>query len=134
MTAPITVIVTGAVRDVLQHLCNRLLLTSSQNRGIGQAICQLILSKREASPLKLIATSRKGEDLGLTTHDGNQQISYSALDILNGNSIKALADKVAGEGKVDVLINNAGVNLDDQYGPDNTQKTLDVNFRGTLEV
>lgn len=35
---------------------------------------------------------------------------------------------------VDVLINNAGTNLDAKYGPETTKKTLDVNFRGTLKV
>lgn len=35
-----------------------------------------------------------------------------------------------------MLINNAGVNLDapGSYGPENVRRTLDVNFRGTVEV
>ena len=33
-----------------------------------------------------------------------------------------------------MLINNAGINNDAQYGSKNARKTLDVNYRGTLEV
>lgn len=35
---------------------------------------------------------------------------------------------------VKVLINNAGVNLDDNFNPDNAKTTLDVNYRGTLNM
>lgn len=37
-------------------------------------------------------------------------------------------------GLVDVLINNAGVNLDARYGYENARTTLDVNYRGVREV
>ena len=33
-----------------------------------------------------------------------------------------------------MLINNAGVNLDDEYSSANVRKTLDTNYRGTLHV
>lgn len=33
-----------------------------------------------------------------------------------------------------VLINNAGVNLDDKFNPENAKTTLDVNYRGTLNM
>ncbi|KAL9592303.1 MAG: hypothetical protein Q9179_006853 [Wetmoreana sp. 5 TL-2023] len=36
--------------------------------------------------------------------------------------------------KVDVLINNAGVNLDQEYLPANVKATIDTNYRGTLNV
>ena len=102
-------------------------LTAIQNRGIGQAICRLILSKPEIPNLRLIATSRKGGDLGFES----DKVLYPKLDISSRDSIKSLADDVD---KVDVLINNAGVNLDAQYGPETAKQTLDVNYRGTLNV
>ena len=105
------------------------MLTSTQNRGIGRAICQLILSKSESSELKLVATSRKGEDLGL-----GPEVWYPSLDISKRESIKALAKDVSAYGQVDVLINNAGVNLDAKYGPETAKTTLDVNYRGTQDV
>lgn len=59
---------------------------------------------------------------------------YPSLDISKGDSIRNFARDVTKQGKVDVLINNAGVNLDNEYGPENARRTLDVNYRGTLEV
>lgn len=35
---------------------------------------------------------------------------------------------------VHVLINNAGVNLDQEYSPANVKTTLETNYRGTLIV
>lgn len=81
-------------------------------------------------PLKLFAASRRGEDIGL----GSDNIAYPKLDISSGESIKSFASVVSQEGPIDVLINNAGVNLDNDYGPENAKRTLDVNYRGTLEV
>jgi len=61
-------------------------------------------------------------------------VLYPKLDISSLESIKAFACEVQQQGPVDVLINNAGVNLDAEYGYENAKKTLDVNYRGTLEV
>ena len=38
------------------------------------------------------------------------------------------------EGGVDVLINNAGINLDDQYSAENAERTIQTNVHGTLNV
>ena len=38
------------------------------------------------------------------------------------------------EGGVDVLINNAGINLDDQYSAENAEQTIQTNVYGTLNV
>jgi len=82
----------------------------------------------------LYATSRKGEDLGLSPKD--HQAIYHPLDISSSQSINSLvkAIKDSKHAPVSVLINNAGVNLDDQFSPQNAKTTLDVNYRGTLNV
>lgn len=49
--------------------------------------------------------------------------------------MKNLASSVREKhGAVDVLINNAGVNVDDEYSAKNVKVTLDTNVRGTLQV
>ncbi|CAK4021574.1 Hypothetical predicted protein [Lecanosticta acicola] len=121
MSQPLVIIVTGA------------------NRGIGRAICEQILSRPNSPPLQLFATSRKGEDLNLDAGGGAKgEIVYPKLDISSRESIAALRDRIESEtdGHVSVLVNNAGVNLDapGSYGPENAKKTLDVNFRGTVEM
>ena len=63
------------------------------------------------------------------------QVLYPKLDIADRSSVESLASSVKEEhGAVDVLINNAGVNVDDEYSPKNVKVTLDTNVRGTLQV
>ena len=82
----------------------------------------------------LYATSRQGSDLAFKT-DLKNQVIYPKLDIADRSSVENLASSVKEEyGGVDVLINNAGVNVDDEYSPKNVKVTLDTNVRGTLQV
>ena len=66
--------------------------------------------------------------------DRKCQALYPKLDISDRDSIQDFATSTTQHGNVSTLINNAGVNLDRQYGYENTKKTLNVNYRGTLEV
>lgn len=80
------------------------------------------------------ATSRKGTDLGFESAK-ETQVRYPKLDIADPASIQSLAKSIEKDHKkLDVLINNAGVNLDDDYNPQNVKTTLDTNVRGTLRV
>ncbi|KAL8691802.1 MAG: hypothetical protein Q9218_003048 [Villophora microphyllina] len=104
------------------------------NRGIGEAICQVLASTNK-EPMVLFATSRKGEDLGLTPASSKTQLRYPKLDIADPNSIESFAQEFKQDHtKVDVLINNAGTNLDLEYSPAHVKTTLDTNYRGTLKV
>lgn len=63
------------------------------------------------------------------------QITYPKLDIADYSSIENLAGNIKEKhGTVDVVINNAGVNVDDDYSAKNVKVTLDTNVRGTLQV
>lgn len=80
------------------------------------------------------ATSRKGTDLGFKTAE-ETQVRYAKLDIADAASIQSLANSIKQDHKaVDVLINNAGVNLDDDYTTESVKTTLDTNVRGTSRV
>lgn len=63
------------------------------------------------------------------------KVKYPKLDIADISSIRGLAKTIKEDhGAIDVLINNAGVNVDDQYSAENVKLTLDTNVRGTLNV
>lgn len=86
------------------------------------------------SPLKLFATTRSGQDLGLQSSHATRSVLYPKLDITDRNSVKSFAKEVTQYGSVDVLINNAGINLDNDYSAANAQKTMDVNYTAMLDV
>lgn len=136
MATPKVIIVTGAVSPFPpmppHQPCSNPL---HQNRGIGRAICQRILTTEPSiSPLKLFAASRSGADLGLQSNHSTRSVLYPKLDISDRKSVRALAEGVQQYGSVDVLINNAGVNLDAQYGAKSAKTTMDVNYWATLDV
>lgn len=57
------------------------------------------------------------------------------LDIADPATIQNLAKAIQQDHVAfDVLINNAGVNLDDDYTPEHFKSTLDTNVRGTMNV
>jgi carbonyl reductase 1 len=59
---------------------------------------------------------------------------YPKLDISDRSSVRDFAKEVSQYGSVDVLINNAGVNLDNEYSAANAQKTMDINYTAMLDV
>lgn len=85
--------------------------------------------------MHLIACSRSGDDLKLANSDTANKVSYQKLDISDKQSIESLREKVtASDERIDVLINNAGINLDPQFSAENARKTFDVNYWGTVKV
>jgi carbonyl reductase 1 len=115
----------------------KVIIVTGANRGIGRAICTTLLSHPSLTshPLTIYATSRQGSNLNIPTSSSNQKIHYPPLDITSTSSIAALtSDLESSHQKVDILINNAGINLDDNFSPSNAEKTLDTNYRGTLNI
>jgi len=116
---------------------NKTVVVTGANRGVGRAICELLLSHQTTSttPLTVYATSRSGSDFGLSA-SAPSRVLYKPLDISKQSSIVSLLADIQKNDHlpVSILINNAGVYLDDQFTPDHTRTTLDVNYRGPLST
>lgn len=113
---------------------NIIAVVTGANRGIGEAICRSLASTIQ-EPFVLYATTRNGLDLGIQPSSKKTLIKYPKLDTCDSASIRNLADSIKEDhGGLDVLINNAGVNLDTEYSPANAKKTLDINYRASLEM
>ncbi|KAI4732454.1 NAD(P)-binding protein [Aureobasidium sp. EXF-12298] len=111
---------------------NMVVIVTGANRGIGLAICELILKTN--SNVKLYAASRAGADLGLKSA-GSGSIKYPKLDVTKDQDIKQLAEDIKREeGQISVLINNAGVNTYPEHTPESVKQMLDVNYRGTYDM
>lgn len=109
---------------------NLTIVVTGSNRGIGQGIIQLLAQTQHISPLTIIATSRGGSDLGIQATSPNS-IHYAKLDISSSSSITSFFKSTQ---NIDVLINNAGINNNNQETPDLAAQTIDVNYKGTRDM
>lgn len=111
-------------------------VVTGANRGIGLAIARQLAQ----AGLKVIATSRdaeKGRAVGQKLA-GQGEIEYETLAVDDEASVRGFAKRVLGTyGRVDVLINNAGVLADREFdtltiAPDLMRQVFNVNTLGSL--
>jgi len=117
---PVYVVVTGA------------------NRGLGLAIVKQLVEHPPVKPIQILACARnppKDQNFEKTV-DASAQ--WCTLDIGSSKSITEFSNhvkKTCPDG-LDVLINNAGVNLDQttKHGIEPATQTIDINYNGTREM
>jgi NAD(P)-dependent dehydrogenase (short-subunit alcohol dehydrogenase family) len=121
-------------------LDQRIALVSGANRGIGLEISRQLARRG----LKVVLTSRsaaKGCAAIKALTENQVEVHYHLLDVTSPVSIKALAAHVAERyGRIDVLVNNAGVMLDPRGSrvldakPKIFRDTLETNLLGPLQL
>lgn len=108
-------------------------LVTGGGRGLGRETCRQLGKKG----FRVILTARReaaGRAAATTLADEGLDVGFRPLDVVDPNSIAALAAGIAADGVVlDVLVNNAAVALDGFDG-DVARKTLAANFFGPLRV
>lgn len=119
------------------HSSKRNVIVTGANKGIGYAIVESLLAG--STPYNVILTSRdvkKGEEAAKKLQDkyksSQSSIIVEELDVVDPSSIQHFLEKIEKTLKtVDVLVNNAGINIDKP----STQDKLDVlntNFLSTV--
>lgn len=113
----------------------RVALVTGANRGLGLAICRALA----VSGLHVVVTSRNAQDAEAAADELSSDaltVSAHQLDVTDPASIlRATADITYDFGRLDVLINNAGVAIDRRQAPsapdmERVQATLNVNLFG----
>ena len=118
----------------------RVAVVTGGNKGIGFEICRQLAERG----LRVVLTSRdagRGHDaMAKLGYDG-ADVVYHCLDVDNDDSVAALAAYLYKEqGRVDVLVNNAGIMIDTPgNGVLDTslatfRTTLETNFFGALRM
>lgn len=117
----------------------KIALVTGGNRGIGyELVKQLALNG-----FKVILASRdpeKGHKATKKLRELNLDVSFVSIDVDNQESIRQAAIKVNERfGRLDVLINNAGVYLDENkklmaIDPSIFEKTMAINFFGVYHM
>lgn len=107
---------------------NKVVFITGASSGIGKAIGEFLLSK----DFKVYGTSRNPENIK------QSKIELVALDVRNTESIhNAITTVLDKEGKIDVLINNAGVGITgplEEIPLNEIKNNFETNLFGPIEV
>ena len=117
----------------------RTIIITGANKGIGYTIIDKLLGQNKTFDIILTARNPKFGQAALEKllkqhKNTSSQLTFHQLDVSDSSSIDNFLNWVQKErkGKIDVLINNAGVNTEDT-----TQEKLDlirINLTGTIEL
>ena len=118
----------------------RIALVTGGNRGIGFEICRSLA----AHGLAVVLTARdasKGRAAAKELQDAGLEAEFHRLDVTSCRSIRACVAAVAEKrGRIDVLVNNAGIMIDPRGSRfldsklDTYRDTLETNLYGPLQL
>ena len=118
----------------------RIALVSGSNRGIGYEICRQ-LAKNGLAVVLTARDAAKGKAAAKTLHEDGLDVDFQRLDVTSCRSIRSCVSAVAErQGRIDVLVNNAGVLLDSRNSCfldtrlETYRDTLDANLFGPLQL
>ena len=114
---------------------NKVVIVTGGSRGIGFATVEAFL--REGATVVLCASRKETADKAvatLKTADPAAKVEGVCPDLSSYAQVKAMVDGVVAKyGRVDVLVNNAGVSEStpfDNYTEDTFEKVMDLNVKG----
>lgn len=106
---------------------SKVILITGASSGIGKISAEFLSSKG----YKVYGTSRNPKP-------GDENFTFLKLDVLDKSSIdQAIRTLIEKEGRIDVLINNAGMGITgpvEETSTDEMRKVFDTNFFGAIEV
>ena len=118
----------------------RIALVTGGNRGIGLEICRQLAQHGLAVVLAARDTT-KGKAAAKALQDEGLQVEFHRLDVTSCRSIRACVSALGERrGRVDVLVNNAGILIDARGSRfldsklDTYRDTLETNLFGPLQL
>lgn len=119
------------------RLENKICIVTGGAAGIGKKICECFL--KEGASIWIFDVSREVADE--TLHElrsiyGKDKVSFEMLSVTDEPLVEKTINRIAGaNGKIDVLVNNAGITLDNlvlRMSLQDWNKVLDINLTGAF--
>jgi NAD(P)-dependent dehydrogenase (short-subunit alcohol dehydrogenase family) len=117
----------------LWRLDGQIALVTGASTGLGARFARVL----HQAGAHVLATARRADLLGELARDCGERITVMPGDITDPAHRQALARKLASHGRLDVLVNNAGICDDgpiEQQSLDDLRRVIEVNLVSVLDV
>ena len=118
---------------------NKVALITGGSRGIGKSIAEKFAKNGYNLVINYVSDSTKTEELAKEFQDGNNiEVLFIKGDVTDFNSCENMVKQTIEKfGKIDVLVNNAGITKDGllmRMKEEDFDKVINVNLKGTFNV
>jgi NAD(P)-dependent dehydrogenase (short-subunit alcohol dehydrogenase family) len=119
--------------DESWRLDGRVALVTGASTGLGARFARVL----HQAGAQVLATARRADLLDDLASACGERIEVMPGDITDASHRQALADRLAASGRLDVLVNNAGICDDgpiDQQSLDDLRQVIEVNLVSVLDI
>ena len=119
--------------DERWRLDGRVALVTGASVGLGARFARVL----HQAGAHVLVTARRGDLLDELASEGGERIETLAGDITEARHRAALADAVAAHGRLDVLVNSAGINDDgpvEEQSLDELRLVVEVNLVSVMDI
>ena len=122
------------IKKVFREMEGSLTIVTGGARGIGRVFASAFMA--QGSEVVILDNDQETGEKTQTELSQKGEISFEKCDVSDHEQVKQVIDKIAEKkGKIDTLINNAGITRDGLFirmKPEQWQKVIDINLSGVF--